>query len=119
MQLARLCGIEEPDTRVVQVLGGRDILLVEHFDRRPGEQRIERILFGATVTVLGFTQDQVEQGRVITESHLVSSGGPFGLMQEKGRNVTAWVLSYGVRQWRHSRGTGRLWGRLPTAKGRR
>lgn len=62
MQLARLCGIEVPDTRVVQVLGGRDILLVERFDRRPGEHGVERIPFISAATMLGFTQAQVEQG---------------------------------------------------------
>ncbi|WP_051384507.1 type II toxin-antitoxin system HipA family toxin [Nitratidesulfovibrio termitidis] len=62
MRLARLCGIDVPDTRILRVLGGRDILLVERFDRRPGEHGTERIPFVSGATMLGYTQSQAEQG---------------------------------------------------------
>lgn len=62
MRLARLCGIDVPDTRILRVLGGRDILLVERFDRRPGKHGTERIPFVSAATMLGYTQSQAEQG---------------------------------------------------------
>jgi serine/threonine-protein kinase HipA len=62
MRLARLCGIDVPDTKVVRVLGGRDILLVERFDRRPGQHGTERIPFVSGATMLGYTQSQAERG---------------------------------------------------------
>lgn len=52
MQLARLCGIETPQTRLVRVLGNRDILLVERFDRDAGK----RVPFVSARTLTGMTE---------------------------------------------------------------
>jgi len=34
-EIARLCGIEVPNARVIKSMD-RDVLLIERFDRRPG-----------------------------------------------------------------------------------
>jgi serine/threonine-protein kinase HipA len=50
IELARLCGIEVPNAHVIKSMG-RDVLLIERFDRLPGGQR-RHIVSG--LTMLGF-----------------------------------------------------------------
>lgn len=58
MQLARLCGIKTPQTRLVSVMGNRDILLVERFDRHEGA----RVPFVSARTLTGMTEAETLQG---------------------------------------------------------
>jgi serine/threonine-protein kinase HipA len=50
IELARLCGIEVPEARVIKSMG-RDVLLIDRFDRRPGGRR-RHVVSG--LTMLGF-----------------------------------------------------------------
>lgn len=50
IELARLCGIEVPKAHVIKSMG-RDVLLIERFDRRPGGRR-RHVVSG--LTMLGF-----------------------------------------------------------------
>lgn len=61
MRLAGMCGIHVPDTKVVSVLG-RDILLVERFDRAVMDGMLCRIPFISAVTLQGLTQEEAEHG---------------------------------------------------------
>lgn len=58
MQLARLCGIETPHTRLVSVLGNRDIFLIERFDRHEGEH----IPFVSARTLTGMSEAETLKG---------------------------------------------------------
>ena len=50
IELARRCGIDVPNARVIQSMG-RDVLLIERFDRQPGGRR-RHVVTG--LTMLGF-----------------------------------------------------------------
>lgn len=50
IELARRCGLDVPNARVIQSLG-RDVLLIERFDRQPGGRR-RHVVSG--LTMLGF-----------------------------------------------------------------
>ena len=50
IELARRCGIEVPDAQVIQSLG-RDVLVIERFDRQPGGRR-RHVVSG--LTMLGY-----------------------------------------------------------------
>jgi serine/threonine-protein kinase HipA len=47
LELARLCGIEVPKAHVIKSMG-RDVLLIERFDRRPGGRR-RHVVSGLTM----------------------------------------------------------------------
>ena len=53
MLLARQCGINVPETKRITVLGNRDILLVERFDRSLGNSTLHRIPFVSAMTLIG------------------------------------------------------------------
>ena len=53
MRLARLCGISVADTKRITVMGNRDILLVERFDRKRSKNSVLRIPFVSAMTLTG------------------------------------------------------------------
>lgn len=55
MQMAKQCGINVPERKVIKVLGNRDILLVERFDRQRKNGTVHRIPFLSAMTMIGAT----------------------------------------------------------------
>lgn len=58
MELARLCGIRTPETRIVTVYENRDILLVKRFDRLAGT--CVRLPFVSALTMLGRSRSEAD-----------------------------------------------------------
>lgn len=62
LRLAAQCGIEVPRSRLVRVMGDREILLIERFDRRTLPAGVVRVPFVSAATMTGLTQSQVLRG---------------------------------------------------------
>jgi serine/threonine-protein kinase HipA len=78
LRLARECGLQVPEVRLLRLAGDRTVMLIERFDRRATDAGFERTHFVSGLTMLGVHSTETSRAGYADLARVIESRGVAG-----------------------------------------